>query len=130
MIISPTKTEMTETIEREAVIEALRDQFPDSEITVRNWSDDSKRTAIYSISIVTPSESSFQVTALRPGNGFSIDGLESQDARAAVAIREAWHTDKRIVAVENSGAWFVELVPGMSPEDIINGHRPFSELTE
>ncbi len=112
------------------LLASLKAHFPDSQITMREWSEADRLTAAYTIRIESKTESSFSVTALRPGDGFSIDGLEEQDAKAAVAIREAWLTNRRIIAVENSGAWFVELVPGMTPEDVITGRRPFSELRE
>ncbi len=130
MILLPTSRSLPDLIESEAVIEGLRAHFPDSIITFKDWSEDPSQTAVYAIRVAPRSESPFRVAALPPGDRFSIDGLESQDARAAAAIREVWHTEKRIVAVEDGGAWFVELIPGISSEEIMNGHRPFSELTE
>ncbi len=130
MVVGAMNPTGIETVVVNDLIAALRNRFPGAEIDYQDLSENEYVTALYSVRITPPSESPFTVTASVSGHAFSLDGLEGQDARAAAAIRDAWHTNHRIVAVASGAAWFVELLPGMASEDIMNGHRPFSELTE
>ncbi len=111
MIIATPEPDGIETVAVEDLLKSLESHFPGAQVTFvdgKNWVS---RTALYDIIISPRDESSFSVTCHSHGHGFSIDGLESQDARAAIARREAWRTDRRIVAADSSGI----LVCGSGP---------------
>ena len=113
----------------ETLMESLRKHFPDAKLTFIDWSKSVPLTCLYDISVEPASETSFTVSMLGSGRAFSVDGIADQNNMAAVAVREALDTTDQVIAVESGGAWFVDLVPGMRPEDVEDGQRPWEELS-
>ncbi len=128
MVISPIKSN-TSSISPQDVITALKKSFPEARITFTDWSKQkADPTALYDINIDMASEPTIIISCLPPGNGFGVDAWDEQCARVAVAIRNAWNTNDRIVAVGDDGGWYVDLVPGMTPDGVMNNRQPFSAL--
>ncbi len=130
MVIAPISKD-TNGVPSADVMASLKEYFSDASLTFIDWTQATPDPRVlYDIKIETASEPAIILKCLTPGNGFGIDAWDEQSARVAVAIRAVWHTDDRIIAVGDGGGWYVDLVPGMTPEDVISGRRPFSELRE
>jgi hypothetical protein len=128
MIITPLSQEGIDPIPTEILIDSLQRHFPDATLAFKDRSQSATSMCLFDIGITPPHESHFSVTNLPSGIGFSLDGSNVQNAEAAVAIREAWETTSRIVALESGGSWFVDLVEGMTTETVLDGWRPIIEL--
>lgn len=81
----------------------------------------------YVVEITVPGEPPFQINRFKRGQ-LSTDGTESQDYRAAVAVRAALPADfPPVVAIRDDGSEYVGLVPGITAADIAGGWRDVAE---
>jgi len=82
----------------------------------------------YSISISPVGESSFSVNVGADEQGYSLDGLDDQNARAAVAIRDLLNDTGPVIAIDVESATYVDLVLGMDPEHFYEGWQSWDSI--
>ncbi|MEV8250290.1 hypothetical protein AB0O87_05115 [Microbacterium sp. NPDC076768] len=81
----------------------------------------------YTVAIDPKEGTPFSIRQLGEGH-ISTDGTESQDNRFAAALRSALPSNfNRIVAVNIPSNTYVDLIPGITPEQIRSGWRPVDE---
>lgn len=108
----------------QSLLHVLEGEFPDATVDLRA----SKLPNVnYRVSVEQPDSSSFTVTKFDQGQ-LSCDGTESQDCRVAAAVRAALRDDfPRVVAITDDGSMYVDLVAGITPEEIRTGWRDVAE---
>ena len=82
----------------------------------------------YNIHVSPIEESGFSVNVGADRQGFSLDGLDDQNAHAAVAIRNLMGDIGPVIAVEDDGSTFIDLVPGMDPDQFYEGWQPMDNI--
>jgi len=109
----------------EMVRRALARVYADTEVSelcTRNapWPDQWFR--------ITPADgSAFEVCIASDGSRLGVDGVPEQTALVAAAVRaEAPSTVPRVVAIDPRMDGFVDLIPGMTAEEVATGWRPLA----
>jgi len=105
------------------IVTAIRKAFPDALTRVLDLSSEKWLTCIYEISVSPISEPSFSICLSPNKKGFFLDGLNDQNERAAVAIRGVSTDTGPMIAFDDVGSVFVDLVLGMTLKDVKNGWR-------
>jgi len=112
----------------EVVSDALRRVFSNAVIEIYGPSSFKPSTRAYQVYIAPGDESGFSVTLLSGEQSFSLDGLDDQNARAAVAIRDMLGDVGPVIAVDEDGLTYIDLVPGMDPDHFYEGWQPMDNI--
>lgn len=82
----------------------------------------------YAIEVEPPDSTSFTIRRLPRHGQLTLDGTEPQNERFAAALRAALPTDfVRTVLINDAGSMYVDLVPGITPDQIRSGWRSADE---
>lgn len=110
----------------EALVAALGDEFGRNRVTALPITSPMSK-ARFHIEIQPDGEPPFAVRQLVSG-GLSSDGTATQNVRVAAGVSALLPANSpRVVAIDESGSRYVDLVPGITLEQVERGWRDVAE---
>jgi len=111
-----------------AIVDALRRAFPGASIRVLEFPQREAEPCTYNIEVSPVGESSFSVSQGSDNLGFSLDALDSQNARAIVAIMSVITGIAPVILVDPDRSSYIDLTSGMTSVDLQNSWRSWDDL--